>query len=67
MRVMAGNTDSLSGSVLLAMCDDVESICLVRECREMEHFGTHFTSDIIKKETNCSLKDMKKIIIEAWQ
>ena len=41
MRVMAGDTGSLSGSVLLAMCDDVESICLqlVRECREMEeHF-----------------------------
>ena len=65
---MAGDTDSLSGSVLqlLALCDDVESICLVRECREMEeHFGTHFTSDIIKKETTCSLKEMKKIIIEA--
>ena len=31
MRVMAGDTDSLSGSVLLALCDDVESICLVRE------------------------------------
>ena len=68
MRVMAGDTDSLSGNVLLALCDDVESICicLVRECREMEeHFGTHFTSDIIKKETTCILKEMKKIIIEA--
>ena len=51
MRVMAGDTGSLSGSVLLAMCDDVESICLVREFKEMEeHFGTNFTSDI-KKET----------------
>ena len=67
MRVMAaGDTDSFSGSVLLALCDDVESICLVRECRKMEeHFGTHFTSDIIKKETTWSLKEMKKIIIEA--
>ena len=64
MRVMAGDTDSLSGSILLAMCDDVESICLVRECREMEeHFGTHFTSDI-KKEPTCNLKEIK-IIIEA--
>ena len=67
MRVMAGDTGSLSGSVLLAMCDDVESICLqlVRECREMEeHFGTHFTSDI-KKETKYGFKDIKMIIIEA--
>ena len=38
-------------SVLLAMCNDVESIRLVRECREMEgHFGMHYTNDIIKKE-----------------
>lgn len=35
-RVMAGDMDSLSGSVVLALCDEVESICLVRECREME-------------------------------
>ena len=52
--------------MLLAMCDDVESICLVRECREMEeHFGTHFTSDIIKKEITCKLKEMKRTIIKA--
>ena len=53
-------------SILLAMCDDAESICLMRECREMEEcFGTHFTSDNIKKEITCSLKKMKKIITEA--
>ena len=67
MRVMAGNTDSLSGSIQLALCDD-ESVCLVRECREKEeHFCTHFTSEIIKKETTCNLKEMKKIIIEAYK
>ena len=32
MRVMASDMDSLSRSVLLAMCDDVESVYLVREC-----------------------------------
>ena len=62
MRVMAGDTDGLSGSVLLAVCNDVESTCLVRECREMEeHFGTHFTSDIIKKEPTCNLKEMRRL------
>ena len=30
-----------------------------------EVFGTHFTSDIIKKNTTCSLKEMRKIIIKA--
>ena len=62
MRVMAGEWKR----TVLALCDDVESICLVRECREMEElFGTHFASDIIKKETTCNLKEMKKIIIKA--
>ena len=64
MRVMAGETDSLSGSVLLALYDDTESICLVRECREMEeHFGTHLTSDIISRrytERRLSLKQIKR-------
>ena len=39
---------------------------MVRECREMgEVFGTHFASDIIKKNTTRSLKEMRKIIIKA--
>ena len=59
MRVISivGDMDSLSGSVLLAMRDDVESICLVRECRETEdHFDTQFTSDIIKKNQHAILR-----------
>ena len=64
-RVMACNTDSLSRSIELALCDDKESICLVRECREMEEFfGTNFMSDIINRDV-CSLKEMKKAIIEV--
>ena len=54
--------------VAIAMCDDVESICLARKCREFEieeHFGIHFTSDILRKEATCNLKVMKKIIIKA--
>ena len=33
---MGSNSGSLSGRILEALCDDVESICLVRECRELE-------------------------------
>lgn len=32
-RLMEGDPDSLCGSVVLPLCDEVESICLVRECR----------------------------------
>ena len=44
------------------MCDDADSICLVRECRELEeHFGTHFTLNKIA----CSFKEMKKAVMDA--
>jgi hypothetical protein len=46
--VVAATCRCWSGSVLLALCDkiktQIDSICLVRECRELEEcFGTHFT------------------------
>ena len=42
------NSASLSGTALLALSDDTASICLVRECRELEEvFGTHFTQEIL--------------------
>ena len=64
-RVMAGDSDGLSGSVMLALCDDADSICLVRECRELEErFGTHFTNVILNKSA-CSFKEMKKAVMDA--
>ena len=48
------------------MKDEVESICLVRECREMEEsFGTQFTMDTMKKKDVYSFKEMKKAILDA--
>ena len=62
---MACDTDSLSGSVLMALYDDVEPICLVRECREMkEGFSTHFTNSIISKEV-ISIREMKNVITDV--
>ena len=47
-RVMCRNTDSLSGCVVLVLCNEVDSICLVRECRRLEEsFGTCFTEAIL--------------------
>ena len=62
---MAGDSDGLSGSVMLALCDDADSIPLVRECRELEErFGTHFTNVILNKSA-CSFKEMKKAVMDA--
>ena len=60
-----GDTDSLSGCVVLALCNEVDSICLVKECRELEeNFGTQFTEAITSKNSGC-LRQMKKVIMDV--
>ena len=62
---MGSDPDSLSGCVVLALCNEVDSICLVKECRELEEcFGTKFTEAIISKNV-CSIREMKKAIMEV--
>ena len=64
-RVMGRDTDSLSGCVVLALYNEVDSICLVRECRELEEsFGTRFTEAITSKNL-CCLRQMKKVIMDV--
>ena len=56
---------SLSGCVVQALRNEVDSICLVRECRELdENFGTCFTEAITSKNS-CCLREMKKAIMEV--
>ena len=43
------------------MLDDVSSICLVRECKELEgYFGTHVTESILTRSGVCSMRAVKK-------
>lgn len=49
-RVANSNPFSLSGRTVLALSQDINSLCLVKECRELEEgFGTHFTDDILAR------------------
>ena len=46
LRVMESISGSFSGRVLEALCDNVESMCLVKECRELEEsFGTRHVEE----------------------
>ena len=64
MRVIGRNSDCLSGHVVLAICNDIKSLCLVRECTELEQwFGLNLTNDIISRSA-CSAKEMKKVVYE---
>ena len=63
---MDRDADCLSGSVVLAMCDDMDSLCLVRECRELEEsFGTGFTDMITTTSKDGCLREMKKNVVEV--
>ena len=53
---------SHSAKVLEALSDDVESLCLEKECREQdEYFGTHFIVEILER-AKCSRRDMIEVI-----
>ena len=62
-RVMGRDADNLSGCVLLALCGEVDSLCQVRKCKEMEEgFGTGFIEMMIAGRKECCLREMKKVI-----
>ena len=49
-HVIVSNPVSLTGHVMLALCDVTDLLCLVKECRELEKwFGLIFTDIILSK------------------
>ena len=47
-QVMMDNGTGVGPAALRSMVDDVDSLCLVREHRELEEsFGAHFTDKIL--------------------
>ena len=48
---MLGDGCQLGSRMLRSLADDVESVTLVRECREMEEaYGTHYTEAVLRAE-----------------
>ena len=58
------NPFSLSGRTVLALSQNINSLCLVKECRELEEgFGTHFTDDILaRREVHLKPTDISATI-----
>ena len=56
----------VGAAMMSAMCDDVESTCLVKECRELEEvLGTSFTDEILMGGEMVGMKEVKKIVKEV--
>ena len=62
-QVINSNYESLiSGHVILALREDIDALCLVKECRKLEqYFHSNFTNYILRRNI-FSFKEMKKII-----
>ena len=63
-RVVESDSGSLSARVLEALCDDVESLCLVRECRELEESLGMLYVDSIMSRSAVSVREMKEVIYQ---
>ena len=63
-RVIVSNPVSLTGRVLLALCDDADSLCLVKVCKEQEEWFESIFTDIILSGSLSSIREMKKKILE---
>ena len=47
-RITDSSSDTLSSQTLFALSDDIESVCLIRECLELEeHLNTNFTHPLL--------------------
>ena len=56
----SGNVDVMA---LKSLIDDPESLCLVKECRDLEdHFGTEYTAQILSDADSCSVKEIQKVV-----
>ena len=50
-RLVLGDGNNLGSRMMRSLTDDAESVCLVRECRELEEaFGTSYTDRILMIE-----------------
>jgi hypothetical protein len=60
-RLLRDDAVGVGRAAIRSMVDDVDSLCLVRECRELEDvFRTNFTEEVLCGEVN--MKEVKKTI-----
>ena len=49
-RLLGSDLSKLGGRAIEAFSDDIESLCLVKECRELEEvFGLHLTDSLLER------------------
>ena len=58
--------DGIGGEMMRALSEEIDSLCLVNECRELEEgFGKSYTDGILWGEEGVSLREMRDEIRSA--
>ena len=58
LRLVSADGHALGAWTFQSMSDDMESLCLVRECRKLEKiFQTHYTDKIPRCGNDVNVKD----------
>ena len=61
LRLVSTDGHELGARTFQSMSDDMESLCLVRECRQLEKtFQTHYTDKILGCGDQMNVRDIKK-------
>ena len=66
------NDAGVGAEMMRVMSDDVESLCQVKECQELEEsFGTSFTDELLSGAESVGLRTVRKEIrrekmLEEW-
>ena len=60
-------TDAFAVSAMHALVDDPDSICIIRECRELEavYYGLKYTNSILCGADSVCLQQIKKEVLQA--
>jgi len=62
-HLLEDNAAGVGAVAMRSFVDDVDSLCLVKECRELEnHFGTNFTDAVLLDGNTVSQRTIKKTI-----
>ena len=62
-RLLDEKATGVGAAAMRSLTDDIESLCIVKECRELEiSYGTNFTDTILTDANNVSLRIIKMTI-----
>ena len=63
-RIARDGATGVGAATTRSMVDDVASLCLVKECKELEEgFGTQFTDKMLDGDADqINMKEVKKVI-----